>query len=583
MKILKMQQGGMITAPNPQPYRVPLAGLNADAFRYNLSTSPLDTSGMVQVLQFQEGADLRRQQQAMELEKKRIEKEIAEAKLDFQNKKLAFDLIKDINKASKSVGGGTLDLNGNPFNPDLTNTIYFSDKYKKPLETISQMQSEIDRLSVELTPENAIKIQSFVNKIAALRQNMSTDTELKVETLIGEKLNNLLSGDVKSGQVVNPFVLQSAVTRRKNALDNHYSTDYIPGNPANLPSYLVVNEKNEQDKFDKALTSVLSSFSTDEINFQTYGNTGNAIVKTTKKEMVFDNPTALNNLAEMVVNDKSLASYLSSVYGANLFKKDPNISNSNNDYIGDGLVVDLDLVKNLLKSNVGPLIDAEEGKAKAIDMSAQIGSANVVPKKFDFNYNTNRTEKRETTAKVDFNNPSGSGGGKSTPKSTTSGKPKSNSSSSSANTNNITKVVDDLNKVEDLPPEIVDMTEKIVNSGDVTVGDVKAVKNISALSNEQRDALAELYKAFQNEGGVLTREVKDYIQKNILSKGSFNVEDFYKNIQGHINKMLDLVKNSIYNKDRETRVNWIDAETDSSEGLRRPDIKKSDFSNRFLK
>ncbi len=48
--IKKLQQGGMITAPNPAPYRVPLQGLDPNAFKYNVTANPLDTSGMVNVV-----------------------------------------------------------------------------------------------------------------------------------------------------------------------------------------------------------------------------------------------------------------------------------------------------------------------------------------------------------------------------------------------------------------------------------------------------------------------------------------------------------------------------------------------------
>lgn len=369
MKVLKMQNGGnIITAPNPQPYRAPLRGINPNVFKYNINSTPVDTSGMVQILQFNENADLKRQQQAIQLEQAKIKKEIEEAKLKFQKDKFAYQILKDVNQLSKSAGGGVLSTTGEPFNNNLENTAYIKAHFQEPLSRIDVYKTELDKLSTDpLSPDNSRKMLELSKKIAEERSKMGSDFSLGVEYKIGDTLEKILSGDPKligKDMEVNPFILDNTVKERDFFYNNYKSNWWEFGSPSNIPSNILFNRKEEGDKYETLLTGLLSSYTTDDVDPIKVGQVGNALIKTKKETIALDLNTVVKNVSDAIYNDKKLASWFSNQVGANIFT-------SNND-------INKELLGNLVEENVKSRYQAAVAGTKGNEIDIRVTSADPV-------------------------------------------------------------------------------------------------------------------------------------------------------------------------------------------------------------
>jgi hypothetical protein len=384
----KLQQGGIITAPDPRPYRTPLPGLNPEAFRYNINSTPLDTSGMVQVLQFNENADLRRQQQAVLLEQAKIKKQIEESKLAFQKEKFKWDVIKNVNKLAYGSGAPVIDTKGEPFMMDIDNTNYikahFSDKDNAILET----QKEIDKLLAQpLEGENMNKIYKAMESMAAIRAERGSDMEYGVEKALSQNLQKLLIGDVGAGNKVNPYLLDNVVKSREEFFTGPTSrplsptgqpTGWVFGSPSNIPSYVVFNPKEQSKNFEDLVTGLLTPISQDAITENQMG-ASRYILKTTKNTAVRDLDVVVDELSKAVSVNGALASFLSDEYGVNLFRPDN--------------TVDGELVKNILKTTIKPQYEAAVGESKRIEQTAMMGASDPVVNRtiIEGNYTTNRS------------------------------------------------------------------------------------------------------------------------------------------------------------------------------------------------
>lgn len=386
--ILKYQDGGNITAPNPQPYRIPLKGLDREAFTYNVQSSPLDTSGMVQVLQFNENADLKREQMAVQLEQEKLKKEMAQNKLDFQKQKMAFDLLTKLNGLSNKSGKGVKTPEGTDFDDDIFNRPYFKTKHKETLEQVGELDKELDKLSLELNPSNFPKMLQIIKNKEALLKTLPTDVEIGVEQANLQYTKKLLTGDVPKGYKVNNLLFNAYVSSQDEALNTPYMQDefgkisgYKIGSVANVPTGMLFKPEDEKKKLENLITNSLKSYSTDNVSAKSVGSVGNMVLKTTTNKMALDEETAMNLVTDAVVSDPSLSSYISDQYGS---------------IYGEGLSPVKELVKEIVKSRVYPLYKADKivvdnKKAETV----QMGATNPYTKESHYtgevNVNTNKT------------------------------------------------------------------------------------------------------------------------------------------------------------------------------------------------
>ena len=350
--ILKYQDGGNITAPNPQPYRIPLKGLDREAFTYNVQSSPLDTSGMVQVLQFNENADLKREQMAVQLEQEKLKKEIAQNKLDFQKQKMAFDLLTKLNGLSNKSGKGVKTPDGIDFDDDIFNRPYFKTKHKETLEQVGELDKELDKLSLELNPSNFPKMLQIIKNKEALLKTLPTDVEVGVEQANLQYTKKLLTGDVPKGYKVNSLLFQTYIDGQNEALNSPYMQDnfgnvsgYNVGSLTNAPIGMLFKPEDEKKKLDLLITNSLKSYSAESVTPQSVGKVGNALIKTTTTSMALDEPTAMNLITDAIIADPALGSYISDQYGS---------------IYGEGLSPNRDIVKEIVKSRVYPLYKADK-------------------------------------------------------------------------------------------------------------------------------------------------------------------------------------------------------------------------------
>lgn len=399
MKVLNFQQGGMITAPNPQPYRMPLQGLDPNAFDFKLETAPIDTSGMIQVLQFQENADLRRQQLAMELEKEKVKKEIEEAKLAHQEKKFAFDFISKINKSSKSSGGTVIDMKGNPIHA-LENTLWFKSKFTDPNVEIERLREENSKLSLDITPTNALRISENTRKITELYNKKGSDMEFQIESTKRNKVMSILSGDSKvvpKGFAVNHTLTQQFLDQQNEALDNPFisaNSQYEIGSP-DIPAHLIFNPEEQEKELQSMFTTLLSSYTVDgEPEFQAVGERSNIMRQGKTEHIVLDLPEVIKRATTAIVNNKTIASHLSNKHGINFFNESGG--------------VDEVKVKGVLESSYGPIFEALV-RSKELGTSIKVTKLdpNSLRNKstFNANYNSNRTGGYNNESNVNYNKP----------------------------------------------------------------------------------------------------------------------------------------------------------------------------------
>lgn len=392
--ILKYQDGGNITAPNPQPYRVPLKGLDREAFTYNVQSSPLDTSGMVQVLQFNENADLKREQMAVQLEQEKLKKEIAQNKLDFEKQKMAFDLLTKLNGLSNKSGKGVKTPDGIDFDDDIFNRPYFKTKHKETLDQVGELDKELDKLSLELNPSNFPKMLQIIKNKETLLKTLPTDVEIGVEQANLQYTKKLLTGDVPKGYKVNSLLFQTYIDGQNEALNTPYMqgsfgnvSGYNVGSLANAPVGMLFKPEDEKAKLDLLITNSLKSYSADKVAPESVGKVGNAMIKTTTTSMALDEPTAINLITDAIIADPTLSSYISDQYGS---------------IYGEGLSPNRDIVKEIVKSRVYPLykadrIVADNKETKAIQMGATDPYTKETHVQTDINVNRQSTSNSTVT------------------------------------------------------------------------------------------------------------------------------------------------------------------------------------------
>ncbi|MBP8762309.1 MAG: hypothetical protein KBH21_00485 [Acetoanaerobium sp.] len=392
--ILKYQDGGVITPPNPQPYRIPLKGLDREAFTYNVQSSPLDTSGMVQVLQFNENADLKREQMAVQLEQEKLKKEIAQNKLDFQKQKMAFDLLTKLNGLSNKSGKGVKTPDGIDFDDDIFNRPYFKTKHKETLDQVGELDKELDKLSLELNPSNFPKMLQIIKNKEALLKTLPTDVEVGVEQANLQYTKKLLTGDVPKGYKVNSLLFQTYIDGQNEALNTPYMQDgfgnvsgYNVGSLTNAPIGMLFKPEDEKAKLDLLITNSLKSYSADKVDIQSVGKVGNALVKTTTTSMALDEPTAINLITDAIIADPTLGSYISDQYGS---------------IYGEGLSPNRDIVRGIVKSRVYPLYKADRAVAdNKITQTSQMGATDPYRKEThvqtDINVNRQSTSNSTVT------------------------------------------------------------------------------------------------------------------------------------------------------------------------------------------
>jgi hypothetical protein len=316
----RMQQGGVTTtvfAPDPSRYRSPLQGINPSVLQYDVNTKPLDTSGLVQVLQTKDKMDLEREKAAIEREKLKAEADAEKSKLQYQQMKFSMDLLGDLVKVSGNKSIGT---SGNPVYPN--NEIMKSPRFIKLQQDWNQKESEIMDNVVKSTfapagIDSALAMTRGILDLKRHRENTPSTSQMMADHETWSNIWDISSGTKKgSKEKVNPSLLMSSLKQREdwlNGIDNGYQLGITPNTAAGL----IWLEDSASKKYTTMITNLNKPIVEEKIDAS--GN----IIKTIETSKTLDPKLASKAAVDAVFSDAELRSYVSNLYGIDLWDPDP--------------------------------------------------------------------------------------------------------------------------------------------------------------------------------------------------------------------------------------------------------------------
>ena len=386
MRINKYPDGGsIVAAPNPAPYRAPLQGLNPAVFRYDVRTAPLDTSPLIQVMQTKDAMDIKREQAAIEREKMKVDLDIAKQRLDFAESKMMMDFYKD---SYKMTGGQGLNLNGTPIIDDIT-------KSKRHAEINQPILSEIEALEAEnlkivsaqlYNPKDPQKLGRNLMKIQELYKKLPTTPEQAAERMSLKTFMDTIGGKGPKGMKVNTILGPRMLEQRRKYYDLE-TNDWKPGFGLLQPG-VMYNEIDTAKKFEHIITEVNRTHTNVDGAPDKSGRTN--LWVSTERKVAQDAVLAAGEVADLVLSDPNMRSYYTDRFGDNLWPD-------------DGLTKPEDLKRTIVERLV-PAFKVGDIFLNGIKKETmQIMSNDPVKNVYDFNYNTNRTEKRTTDVNTDIN------------------------------------------------------------------------------------------------------------------------------------------------------------------------------------
>lgn len=340
-----MQQGGVpsVFAPNPQPYRAPLQGLNPNVFQYDVRTQPLDTSNLIQVMQTKDAMDIKREQAAMERQKIALNKEIKEQELEYKKADMMLDFYAKMLKTT----GMTPGADGMPTVDDIT-TSPRNQKNQAILAEIGALDKQMEDLSVNLfdkqTPQKMIQLTMRRN---SLLKSMTSTTEEQAERLAIKNFNDILAGNQK-GKAVNPYLFDQTFSVRRDFLagkDNEYKFGVTLNQAAAMG--MVIDEVATKKQFDQLMLDANKAVTVDSPEFVKNGRSN--LQRTTTENVFTDSETAAGNIADAVLATPNLRSYFSMKNGINLY---------------DPTKTDIDY-RNIIKEIVKPVISLDDAVIRA--------------------------------------------------------------------------------------------------------------------------------------------------------------------------------------------------------------------------
>lgn len=401
--IKKYQQGGLTTfSPNPQPYRNTIQGVDPRVLQYDVNTAPVDTSALIQVMQTKNNLDLHRERLAVEREEMALKKEMQKKQMEFEEAKMMNTLMKDIFKMDG--GGSAYGKDGNPiyFNGDLSTTKRFAPAYAKAQAEEDLAMQEFVKIASgpDALPTKQMKMLQINRRVQNIRKSIPSLTEMQAEVA---NYNKVLSvyGDPESKVEVNDIVINNWMKQREdylNGVDNGYQL-------TKLPEGLYYDKKSTTEALDKLKTTLTTPQYTEDVKVD------GQIIKQIKKGYVLDNEAAANQLATSVLSDVSLLSAISNRYQIDLFNTDPEnrkkilLDTFRKEFAADDVLQQMQTMEQ----------ETFKGQIPSNEPKVSIMRYEGIPEKksggkYEFEYNTNRTEKRNTevsggqsnTIKVDY-------------------------------------------------------------------------------------------------------------------------------------------------------------------------------------
>ena len=389
--LAKMQQGGVpsVFAPNPQPYRAPLQGLNPNVFQYNINTAPLDTSNLIQVMQTKDVNDLRREQAALEREKLKAEADLAKMKFEHQKAKAQQDFNFDM---MEKIIGKTAAFSG------INNQIPFEDytmsnRYKAQYEPIVNEMRVAEKGLMDMvttTPYgDAMFLRKFndgMTKIETAKKKLIPLEWFKLDDAAYEKANSIMIAPKGDERVYAPQFMRISEMRRQylnDGVDNGYKANFAT-DPA-----LVYNQKEEAAKLAETFKMMntpqpITSFDTDPSG----ENEFNQYIQRDKKNFVPTADKAAELMAAKILADPKQTSYVSSIYGIDFH--DPNVS--------------IDAKKKILKGIIQPQLEFDDDLLRSKSDSYRITQTAPKPDvSVNYNVSGGRNDKKTYEGVADFN------------------------------------------------------------------------------------------------------------------------------------------------------------------------------------
>lgn len=392
--VRRMQQGGGVGvfAPNPQPYRSPLQGLDPNVFRYEVNTKPLDTSGIIQVMQTKDNLAIQQEKMAADREQMALRRELQEKQLEFEEAKMMNTLMTDLFKASG--GSQTFNKKGDVVyqNGDAAQSPRFKDMFLK-LET-EKAKALDEMMEARFLPsgQHALKkMMAASNKLRNLNATVPS-TEIQNDEIAYQKF--MAERSTMGSKIgMSEFQFANGVTKRADFYGGE-DNGYKLGDIGKIVTYPVAETSKA---FNKILEDALIGDKVKGIDSKKVpGSTSTVVVETEERVITDPKLAAEKVIAQMDINPQFKA-YASNQFGLDLLEGDPKI------------------VAPLLKEKLVKYFEAEQAADPLYGRVSQSLKKTITPKEdTNVNYNvtggTTRAETRNTkvegmgdrTIKVDY-------------------------------------------------------------------------------------------------------------------------------------------------------------------------------------
>ena len=371
-----MQQGGGLSvfAPNPQPYRAPLQGLNPNVFQYDVRTQPIDISNLIQVMQTKDAMDIMREQAALERQKLKAEVDLANMKFEHQKAKAQMDFSLDI---MDKFGGFNKPI---PFE-DYTMSNRYKAQYEPLVNDFHLKQEELFKMIATTPMEDRLfpsKLQNKLDAIDTAYKRIIPLEEFKMDQAGRDKIAKIQSNPSGDLQVYSPSLLRLEDKRQRfyNGMeDNGYNMGYV------TDPTIWYSQKTEAEKLKEAFRVLntpqpITSFNTDPSG----ENDFNQYIQVDNKNYVLKADEAAKIMAKKILADPKQSSYVSNLYGIDLH--DPNVSTEDK--------------VNILQSVLKPQLEYDDALLSSKKESYRITQTTPKPDR-DINMNYNVSGGRHDT------------------------------------------------------------------------------------------------------------------------------------------------------------------------------------------
>ena len=300
--VRRMQQGGGVGvfAPNPQPYRSPLQGLDPNVFRYEVNTKPLDTSGIIQVMQTKDNLAVQQEKLAVDREQMALRRELQEKQLEFEEAKMMNDLMADIYKVSG--GKETYDKQGNLLYT--ANKILDTKRYAPLKAAVDQKRAVIEQRIVEIakTPGDSttkrFKIAAEMNQLRNLMSTLPVDADVILDINAHNGLMNSISNP-ESEEGYSIYDVNRYLDSRPKFL-NGEDNGYKLGQAAGLTKY---NKKTTDKALQDIITNARKITKVGDVQSKPAGG-NNTFIITEEKGLFADAKTAADVVAQQIMTDR---------------------------------------------------------------------------------------------------------------------------------------------------------------------------------------------------------------------------------------------------------------------------------------